>query len=393
MKKVAMVVFSYYPSDPRPRREAEALIQQGFAVDIICLKDQNETPHEIVNGVSVYRQPLRRTRTSKRHYILQYLLFILIAFFKLTLLHIKKHYHIIHIHNMPDILVLSGLLPKLMSAKVVLDLHDPMPEVYVTKFKIEYSHPMIRTLILLERFSIWFADCVLTPNLSFQKLFIARGCPQDKIHIVMNSPQETVFTNKTTAAKSYQPSHDNAFNLMYHGTIVERHGLEVALGALKLLQNKISGLKFHVYGEGDFTDRFLKMTADLGLQDIVFYHGHVSLERIAAAIQTIDVGIIPNKKTVFTELNLPTRIFEYLSMAKPVIVPHTQGILDYFDENSIFYFNPDNAQNLAATIFNVFQDQAGRENIVKRGIDVYQRYRWELQKQHFVDIINNCIKN
>jgi len=53
--RVAMIVFSYYPADPRPRREAEALVGKGISVDMICLRNIHETKEEVVNGVEVYR--------------------------------------------------------------------------------------------------------------------------------------------------------------------------------------------------------------------------------------------------------------------------------------------------------------------------------------------------
>ena len=40
--KVAMIVFSYYPADPRVRREADALVEAGMLVDVICLRDEFE---------------------------------------------------------------------------------------------------------------------------------------------------------------------------------------------------------------------------------------------------------------------------------------------------------------------------------------------------------------
>jgi len=57
--RIAMVSLSYYPSDVRPRREAEALVDEGYFVDMICLRDKNEPKYEIINGVHVYRVPLK----------------------------------------------------------------------------------------------------------------------------------------------------------------------------------------------------------------------------------------------------------------------------------------------------------------------------------------------
>src|SRR5439155_24815829 len=53
-----------------------------------------------------------------------------------------------------------------------------------------------------------------------------------------------------------------------------------------------------------------------------------------------DVGIIPNRRSIFTEINFPTRIFEYLARGKPVIAPLTTGIGDYFSKDELVVFNP-----------------------------------------------------
>ena len=39
-------------------------------------------------------------------------------------------------------------------------------------------------------------------------------------------------------------------------------------------------------------------------------------------IEQCDVGLIPNRQSVFTELNTPTRIFEYLAIGKPEAAPY-----------------------------------------------------------------------
>ncbi len=46
-KRVAMVTFSSYPFDPRPRRAANALLKEGMTVDLICLGDEKEPKREV----------------------------------------------------------------------------------------------------------------------------------------------------------------------------------------------------------------------------------------------------------------------------------------------------------------------------------------------------------
>ena len=193
-KRAASVVYSNYPADPRPRRAAEALANEGVRLEVLCLKESDEQPrHEIFNGVEIARIPLKRRRGGKLSYMLQYGSFILLAGAILAGRSIRRRYDLVHVHNMPDILVFSALIPKLFGAKVILDLHDPMPELMMTIFGLREESFPVWLLKMFEVWSISFADAVLTTNEAFRKLFLGRGCPPQKISVVMNSPDEEIF--------------------------------------------------------------------------------------------------------------------------------------------------------------------------------------------------------
>jgi glycosyltransferase involved in cell wall biosynthesis len=388
----AMIVFSYYPADNRVRREAEALAEAGISVDVICLRKENESAKQVLGGITVHRLPLSRKRASALRYIWEYLFFFVLAMARVSRLHVKRGYDVVHVHNMPDFLVFSALVPKLTGSKVILDLHDPMPEVYMTKYSIGIRHPVIWLLRAVERWSIRFSDLVLTPNVAFLDLFASRSCPESKIHVVMNSPDTKIF--RTSNAQSYRGTlpEKRGFALMYHGTIVERHGLDTALGAMARIRSEIPNLVFHVYGEGDFVKQFLEQVDRLNLQNIVIYHGHVPAEVIAESIDAIDGGIIPNKRSVFTEINLPTRIFEYLCMGKPIIAPRTKGIMDYFDDSSIYFFEPGSEESLARVILSMYRDPMCTQFVLKKGMEVYHHHMWETEKQRLVDLVTRLTK-
>jgi len=389
--RIAVLVFSYYPIDPRVRRETEALVEAGMSVDLICLRRDTEPRKEIVNGVSVNRLPLKRKPAGRLRIIWEFFYFIMMSFFRLSLLHLRNWYKLVHVHNMPDILVFCALIPRLTGAKVILDLHDPMPEVYMSKYTINDLHPVVRLLRILEKYSIRFSNLVLTPTIACRKLFISRGCPQDKIHIIMNSPMKSIF-RKSNKKKNKSTGNKDRFHIMYHGTFVDRNGLDVALMAINNLREIIPNLEFHAYGEGESVGRFKELLGKLDLRNIVTYHYHVPQTTIAEAIESIDVGIIPNRQDPFTELNLPTRIFEYLSMGKPVIAPKTKGILDYFDEESLLFFEPGNADSLADVIFEVYNNPSKSQAVLNRGINNYQKHPWELEKKKLIDLVTDLLR-
>ena len=393
MKRAAVVVLSSYPADVRVRREAESLVDAGFKVDLICYNKSDLPKQETINGVNVFRLKMQRKRASKLRYFWEYISFTTRALFKLSHLHLQNRYDLIHVHNMPDILVFSALLPRLLGAKIMLDLHDPTPEVFIAKYGIHPNHPIIKILKWLEKISIRFAHQVITPNKAFQDVFISRGCPRQKIDIVMNTPMEHIFNSNSTNENSRSKANNRKFVVMFHGTIVKRHGILTALKAMAKLRPQIPGLAFDVYGNGDFTEDFLKQVKQLNLEDIVRYHGFVTNETIAAAIPQIDLGIIPNEVNAFTRLNLPVRIFEYLSLHKPVIVPQTRGIRDYFSPDTLNFFEGDDSDNLAEAILTIYRHPEQQKEIINRGYKIYQQYRWESQKKHFCGIAEKLIED
>lgn len=389
MIKILMVVISSFPLDVRVRRESEALIEAGYAVDVICRTARNEPRRDKVKGINVFRIALNRKRAGKFQYLFEYAYFFVRAFLKVNLLYFKNRYDIIHVHNMPDFLVFTAIIPKMLGAKVLLDLHDPMPELYTSMSAKKEKSLLYKMLIIQEKLCIGFANHIITPNIAFKELFAGRSCPAEKVTIVMNSPDEKIFRNDITAERN-----DNSFRVMYHGTIVERHGLDIALKAINKIRDKIPNLKFLIFGDGNFIPAVKKLITELSLQNIVELRGTVIVDQIALTIPAIDVGVIPNRINSFTKKNFPVRIFEYLVMGKPVIVPRTDGILDYFDEDSIFYFEAGNTEDLANKILEVYFDTERKDTVVKNGIKILDKFRWEKQKNNLINIVNNlCGKN
>ena len=275
----------------------------------------------------------------------------------------------------------------------MLDLHDPMPELMMTIFGLKRKSFSVRLMNQLEKWSIRFADVVLTPNIAFAKLFIARSSRADKLQVVMNSPDEKIFEYREKSPEiSRKRDHAKPFIIMYHGALVERHGLDMAVLAVEALRRSVPGAQLHVFGRPTpFFDSVMKMVQARGLLEVVQYKGAKSLDQIVAAIDGCDVGIIPNRLSVFTEINMPTRIFEYLARAKPVIVPRTTGIEDYFSCDEIIFFEPGDVNDLAQKLQNVCSHQSDVAEIVRRGQAVYRAHCWVRERLRFARLVRETI--
>ncbi len=387
-KRAAVLLYAPIVSDARPRYEMEALLNEGMSVDLICLRDNaDELADEIRGPLRITRVSIRHDRFRKAGYFWNYGHFFLRSFAALTARSFARRYDLIHVHNMPDALVFAALTPRLLGAKVVLDLHDPMPELYQTIYGLKQDSGMVRLLERLERWSIRFASLVLTPNEAFRRIFCSRGCPKEKIQIIMNTPDEKIFKPGKPATAN-DKSVKQEFRVMYHGSIVKRHGLDAAIGAVKELSDELPGIVLDIFGERNaYLEQVMQDAHKMGLNGRVRYNGMRRLDDMPAAILEADLGIIPNSRTPFTEINFPTRIFEYLCMGKPVIAPDTKGIRDYFDDSQLIYFNPDKAGDLARTIRWVHGHPEETAGFVSRGRQVYESHLWSLEKKRFTDAV------
>src|SRR5262245_19121664 len=124
---VLMIAYTNYRTDPRVIRAAEAAVEAGLEVGVVGLRRGGAPPEEVIRGVRLIHLNQSRYRGGGLiGYMLSYFNFFFRCFFKTTLLHIRRRYTVVHVNNMPDFFVFCALLPKLMGAMVVLDIHDPM---------------------------------------------------------------------------------------------------------------------------------------------------------------------------------------------------------------------------------------------------------------------------
>src|SRR2546428_13411011 len=250
-----MVVHSCYPFDEtRVQREAEALVESGFEVDVICLRQDNEPTIERVDSVNIFRLPIWRKRKHGRMaQLFDYFTGFFLTFFHLSRLHLKRRYHVVQIHNLPDFLVFAALIPRLMGSKVILDIHDLMPEFYCSRFNSSFDSLSVRLIRLQERLSCRFAHHVITVTESWRQILIGRSVAPNKCSVVMNLADPRY--SDTALAERHRRS-NGTFRLIYHGSLTYRYGLDLALQALDVVRREISAVHLIVHGRGEYLEEF-----------------------------------------------------------------------------------------------------------------------------------------
>jgi glycosyltransferase involved in cell wall biosynthesis len=235
--RACMVAYTYYDFDNRVRRYAELLVSKGWHVDAIVIQQKNSPKYEVLNGVHVYRiQKRTTTEIKKTTYLKKLLIFLFNSMILLCKKSIKNKYDIIHVHSVPDFEVFAAIFQKIFGVKIILDIHDLVPELFTSKFNSNTNNFMFKLLVFVEKISCSFVDHVIIANHLWGERLIKRSVPQRKCSVIMNYPDTNIFK------RSDSKKDKNKFLLVYPGTLVKHQGVEAAIRAVALLIEKIPNI-------------------------------------------------------------------------------------------------------------------------------------------------------
>jgi len=388
-RRHCMVVFAHYPhAETRVQREAEALLDHGYEVDVICLGTRKEAAVDTHYNVTIHRVPMARVRRkSLIAQFLDYIVFFVLALVKLAKLNLQRHYNVVQVHNLPDFLVFAALIPKLTGSRVILDLHDLMPEFYQGRFKQASNNFLMHLIFLQENLSCRFADHVITVSEHWRQALIKRGVPPEKCSVVMNLADPRIF--RPLSAKDASPKDNNRFRLFYHGTLPERYGLDLVLQAMDRVRHQIPEIHLEIVGHGEHRKTLERMAEDLNLRENHVQFGPaVPAEQLPSLIAAADIGVVPYRDDVFTDSLLPTKLMEYAVMGLPSIVARTSAISTYFDETMVQFFTPGDVEDLARCILTLYSDRKRLAQLARAAEEFNQRYNWPAQSAEYVGLVD-----
>ena len=365
---IVMVAYTHYPWDPRVRREAEALVGRGHRVAVVCAREPGQAPEEVVNGVSVYRVPLQIRRGGKLRYLYQYVVFFLLATAGLR----RFNPAALHVHSVPDFLVYVGIPQKARGVPLTLDLHEALPEMVRARFPS--SRIAWRLAEVAERVSCRFADRVIVVNETIRELLAARGVPISTMTVLFNAPDVSA-----TAKPADSPVPTGALRLVYAGSVDRERDLETLVRSVAQLRATLP-TALVIYGREDpeYRVSLERLVDSLSLRAYVRFGGVLPAERVLSHLIHADVGVVTYARNPLTEVALPNKVFEYVVLDKPLVLPDLRAMRRAF-EGAAWFYQPGDANDLAAKIR--LAAAGGPEAAERRGRarSAYSRARWEVQ--------------
>jgi len=377
--RVAMLAHTKYLSDPRVRREAEALAERGIDVHVICLSEERngvrESRNAVVNGVRLHRLPLDRKRGGFLRYLFEYFMTGCLGAIHLARLHFQARLCVVHVHNMPDILVLAAFVPRLGGSKLVLDVHDPTPELYMSQSR-NPQRLLLGLLRFQEKVSCSLADRIISVNETMREQLEGKGVAAEKIVIVNNFPDLQHFPQSDLPAA--WPKSDRLV-LLYCGTVTEHYDLGLAVTAMAALAKDIP-VRLKIIGDGNRLSQVLQLATARGVRDAIEVSGKLPIENVATEMRKADIGVSCHRAGVFGDLYFSTKIIEYLTQSLPVVTSRTRTICRYLPEDCLFYFEPGNAEALADTIRYMWNNPTEVLRRLRNARALLSQLSWQTEK-------------
>jgi glycosyltransferase involved in cell wall biosynthesis len=389
MARVCVLRAFFVPDDVRVRREINALADAGHEVTVICMRSPGRPLRDRYGTVDIHRLPMTHRRGGIARYAFEYLVFPLLAALYLAVLDRRRRFDLVQVNTIPDWLVFAALAPRLRGVPVVLDLHELMPEFFASKFGTTLRHPGVRALAWLEQASIRFAHAAVTCTEEMRAAFVSRGADPDRITVVMNSAEEAIFDPEAFPPRSGREA--GRFSLICHGTIEERYGLDTIIRALRRLDGRIPELTLEIYGEGTYVPELRGMVEEFGLAERVSFNGFVPVDELVAAIADADAGIVAMKRDPFRDLTQCNKMFDLITMRRPVICSRTTSVMASFPDDCLHYFDADDDADLARAIEEVFAEPELGDRLVERAEEQNQSYRWLRQRERYLELIEHAL--
>lgn len=371
--------------EPQVQRVADALVAAGYDVDVLCMKHPDRPRITVVDGVVVTSLPASLRKAHKLRYALDYAWFFVLVAATLTRRHLRRPYAVVQVYSMPDFLVFAAAIPKLLGARVVAYMNEPVPELFET---IYGRGRLTRLLTSIEQRALRFADHAITVTEQLKQRYVERGASAGRISVILNA------ADPARVLEGWSPPSSNGrhdFTVVCHGTIEDRYGQDTMIEAAQILRESSRDVRFVLLGKGSMAAEIARRIDALELSDVVSFEGWVSNARLNDVLGSADVGLVAQKASPYSHLVHTYKMFDYWMFGLPVLASRLQATSELYDDSVIEYFEPGDPVALAEAVRRLRDDPTRLRQLRDNGRRALHSYGWNAQKGVLLDVYGRLL--
>jgi glycosyltransferase involved in cell wall biosynthesis len=301
-------------------------------------------------------------------------------------MHSQHPFDVIHVHSVPDFEVFAAWSAKRRGARVILDIHDLVPEFYVSKFGVGKTSLAYRILSYLERMATRFADHVIIANDIWRNTLVGRSVPDDKCTAILNNVDPSVFYRRERTRK------DDRFIMVYPGGLQWHQGVDIAVRAFAQMADRVPNAEFHIYGDGSEWGTLERLIRELHMEKRILLKHPVPFHQVPEIMANADLGVVPKRAEGFGDEAYSTKILEFMSQGLPVVASRTRIDQHYFPDGQVCFFESGDATDLALRICELARDPERRQQLAERGEAHAKQNTWACHEQEYLGLTERLIE-
>jgi glycosyltransferase involved in cell wall biosynthesis len=272
----------------------------------------------------------------------------------------------------------------------IMEVRDLWPAIFVDLGVLKNQ----RMIAALERLELWLYSCatrVVTVTESFRTNLIERGVPPAKVVTITNGADTSFWKAVDTSPVREQLGLEDKFIVLYIGAHGISQGLGSVLEAAAALRND-PDVVFLFVGEGAEKDQLVERASTEGLSNVRFLPA-VEKDEVRDFYSACDVALAPLRNIPLFETFLPSKIFEIMSMSRPMIgafAGEAAAILERSAGGIVV--PPGDGAAIAAAVRTLRDDPALRDRLGRSGREfVAQHYSRKALADRYAAVIEEAV--
>ncbi len=217
------------------------------------------------------------------------------------------------------------------------------------------------------------------------------GISRDQLEYLPNSVDSERFVfdpERRRRVRAERGWNEGQIIALYHGT----HGMaqnlcQVVEAAARL--RDLKHIRFVLIGDGADKPAVMRRAAELGVGNVDFLAPE-SFDKMPGLVDACDIGLVPLRRMPQFELTLPSKMFEFMSAQRPVVLGVAGDARRIIEgAGAGLAHDPDDAEGLAAAVRTLADDPARRAQMGAKGrAAVVERY----SRDRFADDLERVLE-
>lgn len=387
-----------YPWDVRVEKVCDSLAKK-HVIHLVCRNSKRRPSYEQTNHFHIHRLPALSQWWGKLNHFIGFPAFCN----PLWIYHVwrtvrKVKADVIIVRDLPLALTAIGS-GRLLGIPVAIDMAENYPAMIqdlwgrdgFSVLNLVVRNPHI--IRLVEYLSLRWCDHIVVVVEESRDRLLSAGVPAEKISLVINTPTSARWEEVPSSHNGVVTRDSNSLVLVYLGLLEWPRGIETAIRAMPIIRERIPGVRLLIVGTGRHENDFKRLVAELHLLQHVTFLGWLDYVSAIRVILESDIGLVPHHATESWNTTIPNKLFDYMSMGKPVIVSNakpTERIVE--EERCGLVFQDRDSDEFARAVFKLEQTST-REEMGRSGkAAIAERYNWAVDELRLFQALDQVVK-